>query len=132
MADNTSMIKFIRKIVCQILEEKGLLLGDWHVGTVTAINSPTTLTVKVNGSTTTQVVPCNPNEVFEVNDEVFVQFINGDSRNKFVPFRRGIGNARSNVISGGTAPSNPTDGLLWYNTTNNSMNYWNGSVWHSF
>ena len=39
------------------------------------------------------------------------------------------------TYSGSTAPSNPTTGTMWYDTTNNIIKRWNGSSWtsgHSF
>jgi hypothetical protein len=80
----------VRKIVYQILTKEKLLQSEWHLGTVESVIDSKTLSVYVDGSTTPQAIPCNPDVTFNVGDEVFVLFVNNDSRNKFVPFKRGV------------------------------------------
>lgn len=84
------VISLIKEIVYVILKNEGLLRGEWNNGVVESVISPKMLTVKINGSNVAQKVPCNPSVTFEVGDEVFVHFVNGDSKNKFVPYKRGI------------------------------------------
>lgn len=83
-------IDMISKIVYTILDNENVLRGEWHNGKVDKVNSSTSLTVFVDGSKTSQIIPCNPSITFESGDEVFVHYVNGDSKNKFVPYKRGI------------------------------------------
>lgn len=80
----------VKKIVYQILIKEKLLQSEWHLGKVESVIDSKTLSVYVDGSTTPQTIPCNPDVTFNVGDEVFVLFVNNDSRNKFVPFKRGV------------------------------------------
>ena len=46
------------------------------------------------------------------------------------PSRTGqAGSTVSNCYSGASAPSNPSNGWFWYDTTNNSVKRWSGSAW---
>jgi len=80
----------VKKIIYSVLQNEKLLQREWHLGTVESVIDSKTLSVYVNGSTTPQTIPCNPDITFAVGDKVFVHFVNGDSRNKFVPYKRGI------------------------------------------
>lgn len=91
----------VAKVVESILKEKNLLVGEWHLGTVSSVISSYVLSVFVNGSSTAQVIPCNPNIPFSNGDEVWVHFVNGDSSNKFVPYKRATGLETLTGISGG-------------------------------
>lgn len=83
--------KAIRKIALNLLQEYNLNTPQWHLGKVQSIVSSYMLNVTVNGSSTVQKIPCNPDINFNVNDEVFVMYMNGDTRAKFVPFKRATG-----------------------------------------
>lgn len=83
-------IEVVQNIVRTELNNAGLYNGQWHLGTVDAVVSTSTLKVFVDGSIVSQQVPCNPDVTFSQGDKVFVLFVNGDSKNKFIPFKRGI------------------------------------------
>ena len=87
---DNKFIEFVQRIVRIELQNAGLQQGQWHIGTVTSIVSSKILQVKIDGSTVAQKVPCNPDITFAVNDPVFVLFVNGDSKNKYIPFKRAI------------------------------------------
>lgn len=87
----SKFIDTIQDIVCQVLHNEGLMKDEWHLGVVTQVISPYSLSVKVNGSSNSQTIPCNPNVNFFVDDNVFVHYVNGNSANKFVPFKRATG-----------------------------------------
>lgn len=80
----------IKEIVYTILRNENILNGNWHLGRVESVISPTLLSVYVDNSKTAQKIPCNPKVEFAAGDEVFVLFVNGRSVDKFVPFHRGI------------------------------------------
>lgn len=40
-----------------------------------------------------------------------------------------VGSPIGNIYSGTTAPVNPVDGTIWYDTTNYSVKRWSGSAW---
>lgn len=83
-------LDIIRAIVKNEIRNAGLLTGQWRLGTVASVISNKKLMVKVDGSETAQEIGCNPDGNFSVNDEVWVIFINGDSKNKFVISRRAV------------------------------------------
>ena len=85
-----NFIRVIKSIIYTILEDEKILTKEWHVGKVKTVVSTKILEVYVDGNDIAQRIPCNPNVTFSVNDEVFVHFINGDSANKFVPYKRGV------------------------------------------
>ena len=87
---NEKFFDAVRKIVYQILNNENLLRREWHLGKVESVIDAKTLMVFVNGSTISQKITCNPSVTFAVNDEVWVLFINGDSKDKFVISKRGV------------------------------------------
>lgn len=82
--------ELIKKIIHAEISNLGLLKGDYHLGKVQAVKANNILSVFVDGSITPQDIPCNPDGNFSVNSEVWVIFINGDSKNKFVISRRAV------------------------------------------
>lgn len=82
--------EFIEKKIYSILREKRILGGEWHLGKVESVISSKKISVYVDGSDTPQRIPCNPDVTFNVGDHVWVIFVNGDSRNKFVLSKRAI------------------------------------------
>jgi hypothetical protein len=80
----------MKMLIHQELKKERLLIGEWHNGKVESVISSKLLSVYVDGSTTPQKIPCNPDVTFAAGDEVFVQFINRDTKNKFVPYKRGV------------------------------------------
>ena len=83
-------LDIIRTIVKNEIRNAGLLTGQWRLGKVTSVISNKKLMVKVDGSDRAQEVGCNPDCNFSANDEVWVIFINGDAKNKFVISRRAV------------------------------------------
>lgn len=84
------LIALVRNIVNTELHNIGLLNGQWHVGKVASVVNSKMLSIYLDGSTTAQNIPCNPDVTFSAGNYVFVLFINGDSKNPFVPFKRAI------------------------------------------
>ncbi|MCY9599131.1 hypothetical protein PC41400_08100 [Paenibacillus chitinolyticus] len=85
---NEDFIKAVRQIVNIELKENNLAIGHWHLGTVMKVKNKTLLSISINGSATSQDVPCNPDVNFIKGDLVYVVYVNGDSKNKFVPYKR--------------------------------------------
>lgn len=79
----------IKTIVQNELKAQNLV-GNWHLGVVDSVTSSKKLSVFVDGSTTAQSISCNPDVTFNVNDEVWVVFINGNPRDKFVISKRAV------------------------------------------
>jgi hypothetical protein len=101
-------LEAVNKVVESVLKEKNLLTGEWHLGKVAGVISSYALSVYVNGSSTTQTIPCNPSTPFSVGDEVWVHFVNGDSTDKFVPYKRATGSEATDVIGSGGGSSGGT------------------------
>jgi hypothetical protein len=90
VSQKTSAYETIKKIIYQILRKENLFQGEWHNGKVESVISAKLLSVYVDGSTTAQKIPCNPDVTFVIGDEIFVIHVNGDSKNKFALCRRGV------------------------------------------
>lgn len=90
MRKNELSYQQIESIIYNVLNENKLLNNQWHVGKVDSILSPTKLKVFVDGSETSLTVSCNPDITFNVGDYVWVIFINGNPRDKFVISKRAI------------------------------------------
>ncbi len=90
MQEGKETLSLFKKIIKKVLKEENLSRNEWHVGKVSSVISTKLLNVYVNGSTIVQKIPCNPNVTFSVGEEVWVHFVNGDSKNKFVPYKRAI------------------------------------------
>jgi len=80
----------VAEIVLDVMRTQGLLVGQWHLGTVDQIVSTTKLKVFVDGSEISQTISCNPDVVFGVGNHVWVIYINGNPRDKFVLTKRAI------------------------------------------
>lgn len=80
----------IKEIVMDVMRAEGLLVGHWHLGTVDEVLSSTKLKVFVDGSDVAQTISCNPDVTFEVDSHVWVVYINGNARDKFVISKRAI------------------------------------------
>ncbi|MFB5759116.1 hypothetical protein [Paenibacillus medicaginis] len=78
----------VKKIVQTEISNLGLLNGNWHLGEVVSIVNSFKLMVCVDGSTTPQEISYNPDVSFKAGDQVWVIFINGKSRDKFVLCKR--------------------------------------------
>lgn len=84
-------ISYIQQITLNLLEKLGFLVHEWHLGKVSEINENGTLNVYIDGSTTvTPSVPCNPDIIFAVDDYVWVHYVNRNSQNLFIPYKRNI------------------------------------------
>lgn len=90
MQDNKTFMSTLKTLIYKIIEESNIINCEWHVGKVANIIDSKTLTVYVDGTTVAQKIPCNPDITFSANDEVWVHFVNGDSKNKFVPYKRAV------------------------------------------
>lgn len=88
--DQQNLLEFIRKVVYDVLDNEKFFQGEWQIGTVAEVISDKMLNVYVNGSDVPQKIPCNPDVRFKVGDEVWVHNVNRDSKNKFVPYKRGV------------------------------------------
>lgn len=102
--ESQRFIDIVQSIVKAELNRAGLMTGQWHLGTVDEVLTKSVddgqggtieqktgfLKVFVNGSQVSQKIPHNPDVEFNPNDKVFVLFVNGDSKNKFVPFKRSV------------------------------------------
>lgn len=90
MDNSREFINAVEIIVRTFLENEGLLKGNWRLGKVKDTISQGLLEVYVDGSTTFQQIPCDPDKSFNTGDEVFVVLVNGDSKNKFVLCKRNV------------------------------------------
>lgn len=81
---------YIEKLVYKIINKLGLLNGNWHLGEVTEVISNVKLKVKVDGSDIEQAISCNPDVTFQIGNHVWVIFINGNARDKFVISKRAV------------------------------------------
>lgn len=81
---NKKFIKYVQDIVYKVLDKEGVLKKDWHYGIVESVISDNYLNIYVDDSTISQKISCNPNITFNTGDKVYVIFINGDSKDKFV------------------------------------------------
>ena len=89
MKQEEKFIQVVQQIVRNILEKMGLLVNEWHLGTVYDVNEDGTLNLFIDGSyTLTPSVPANPDLDFLENDLVWVHFVNRNPNNLFVPYRR--------------------------------------------
>lgn len=70
------------------MNEKGVLRGDIHFGVVDEVINRNFLKVKIDNSENAQTIPCNPDIPFEKDDQVIVQFLNKNTKNKFVICRK--------------------------------------------
>ncbi|MGG1663874.1 hypothetical protein [Brevibacillus sp. NRS-1366] len=89
-SDKQKLIDYIQEIVYTVLKNENLLQAEWHLGRVESVLSPTMLSVFVDGSTISQKIPCSKRDTYAPNDEIWVQFVNRDSKNKFAKGLRGI------------------------------------------
>ncbi|MGD6876760.1 hypothetical protein [Bacillus infantis] len=80
----------IENIVYNILNKEKLLNKQWHLGTIDTVISPLKVKVFVDGSDVSQTVSCNPDITFTSGDYVWVLYINGNPRDKFVISKRAI------------------------------------------
>lgn len=80
----------INEIVNDVLVAKGLLVAQWHLGIVDQVISTTKLKVFIDGGDVSQSTSCNPDVTFEQGNHVWVIYINGNPRDKFVLSKRAI------------------------------------------
>lgn len=82
------LIETIKTVIYDELGKSGLLNGTFKFGRVEKVLSNTRLSVYEGGSRQTQVIHCNPDINFSIGDEVFIQYVNGNPRDKFIPYRK--------------------------------------------
>ncbi len=63
-------------------------VGNTHYGVIDSVVDNARAYVFVDASTTSQLIPTNPDVTFTNGDHVFVEFINGRSIDAFVTGRR--------------------------------------------
>lgn len=94
MTNNNDITFFQNKIIKLInsLVDKKIknLNKEWHLGTIDSIVNEYKAYVFLDGSTISQLIPTNPDVTFTEGDEVFVHFVNGDQKFKYVPYKRSI------------------------------------------
>ncbi|MDT0160259.1 hypothetical protein [Bacillus sp. AG4(2022)] len=90
MRNNKQDYDAIVEIVKNTINSLGLQVGQWHLGKVTEVVSLTKLKVIVDDGQFAQTVSCNPDITFAVDDQVWVIFINGNPRDKFVLSKRAV------------------------------------------
>lgn len=111
-------IKRVQSIVMRTLEKMGLLVNEWHLGKVKIVNVNGTLDVYIDGGTTaTPSIPSNPMIKFSVNDYVWVQYVNRNANNLFIPAKRFIDGVQYN------AGTNPYDSVYAAKTHNHDGTY---------
>lgn len=84
------LVNFIRQVVHTELDNEGILRGQWHFGVVDTVISPKRLTVFIDGSPTSQEIPCNPNVPFNPQDHIVIIYFNGNSQDKFALCKTGV------------------------------------------
>jgi hypothetical protein len=87
--DTKQFYEMVRTIVRDELKSQNIV-GQWHLGTVTEVTDTKQLKVIVDAGELSQTIPCNPSVTFAVNDEVWVVYINGNARDKFVLCKRAV------------------------------------------
>jgi len=92
----------LRQQIYKILQEEKLLQGEWHLGKVDAVVSRYLLKAFIDGSQISYAIPCNPNIIFKTGDEIWVHFVNGDSKNKFASYKRATGTESIEDVAEGT------------------------------
>lgn len=80
----------VKEIVLDVMKSQGALIGQWHLGFVEQVVSPTKLKVFIDGSEISQTISCNPDVAFTIGSHVWVIYINGNPRDKFVLTKRAI------------------------------------------
>lgn len=80
----------IRKMIQTEISNLGLLQGEWHLGKVDGVVDNKKLHAFIDGSSTSQLIASNPDVSFQPLDEIYVVYINGDSKNKFALCRRAV------------------------------------------
>lgn len=128
--DQSEFIELIKSIVNTELNNRNIG-GHFHLGKVDSVISRYSLKVFMNGLNHSYVIPCNPNIVFTEGDEVFIHYINGDSKDKYVPYKRATG-TESYEESGGseleTYTYNQISPSLTWEITHNLNRYPNVSI----
>jgi hypothetical protein len=85
------LVSLITNIVYTVLNNEGVLRGPWRLGKVESVVSNNLLRVYIDDSETAQTVPCDPDKNFIAGDDVYVVYINGDPKDKFVTHKRATG-----------------------------------------
>jgi hypothetical protein len=87
---NKQIYDLIKSIVVEEIKAQGLLIGQWHLGVVNSVVDSKFLSVFIDGSTTAQNIPYNPSVSFIPNEEIWVVYINGNSKDKFALCKRAV------------------------------------------
>lgn len=85
---NKELIAGMRRIVQEELIASGLLLNTWRMGKIAEIISSNKVKCFVDGSDVAITISCNPDVVFNVDDEVWIINTSRDGHSKFVLCKR--------------------------------------------
>lgn len=85
---NKELINGIRLIVQEELKASGLLQESWRMGTIAEVISPNKVKCFVDGSDVAITISCNPDVIFEVENEVWVINTARDGKSKYVLCKR--------------------------------------------
>lgn len=89
--DKDKFIKIIQNIVETQLKKLGFFIDEWHLGRIAAVKPNNFVDVYIDGSTyVTPNVPANPDVVFQIDDYVWVHFVNRKQNNLFIPYKRNV------------------------------------------
>lgn len=83
-------VQEIMNIVYKVLRKEKVLQGEWHLGKVESVISPTQIKCFIDGGTVAQTVAANPDVTFAIGNEIWIIYPNRDSNSKFALCKRGI------------------------------------------
>lgn len=81
-------IEKVKQIVYKILEKEGLLKTPFRLGVIDTVVSTKQVKAFIDGSTQSQILPCNPDVTFAPGDDVYI--IQNGLVDKFVLCKRGV------------------------------------------
>jgi len=84
LTEQRELGKYVKTTIKQENEKENLFKGNIHYGIIDSVIDSYSANVFVDGSATSQEIPTNPNIHFIAGEQVFVEFINNESSNKFV------------------------------------------------
>lgn len=82
LKNQQDFIKYVEAIVDSKLKQSGAT--QWHIGTIRGVFNKYSALVEMQNLGESIQIPTNPNVQFFPGEQVFVVYINGDKRNKYV------------------------------------------------
>lgn len=82
-------VEHVMKVVYKVLRKESLLISEWRLGKVESVISPSKIKAYIDGGNVAQTIAANPNEIFEIGDEIWV-ICPRNSVSKFALTRRGL------------------------------------------